>query len=84
MQGNFKMKNMEAAVAPPLNPVQLHLLKVFSHTKSEESLNEIKELLLKYYRTKADEEIAKVWKEKNMSNQTMHDLKNAHYRTPYQ
>ncbi len=74
---------METNALQPFNSIQLHLLKMFAYNKDEESLNEIKDILLKYYQTKADEEISKVWKEKNMSNQTMHDLKNAHYRTPY-
>ena len=66
-----------------LNPIQLQLLHMFSYIKSEESLNELRDVLSDYYFQKAQEEIEKVWKEKNMSNEMMHELKNAHYRTPY-
>ncbi|GHV07559.1 hypothetical protein FACS1894160_0350 [Bacteroidia bacterium] len=66
-----------------LNPTQLHLLQMFQYNQDEKSLIELKEVLLKYYQTKVDEEIEKVWKEKNMSNEMMNELVNAHYRTPY-
>jgi hypothetical protein len=69
--------------ATTLNPTQLHLLQMFQYNQDEESLVELKELLLKFYQTKVDEEIEKVWKDKKMSNETMHALVNAHYRTPY-
>ncbi|GHT14138.1 hypothetical protein FACS189426_20050 [Bacteroidia bacterium] len=66
-----------------LNPTQLYLLQMFQYNQDEKSLIELKEVLLKYYQTKVDEEIEKVWKEKNMSNEMMNELVNAHYRTPY-
>ena len=66
-----------------LNPAQLRLLQMFSYSKNEESINEMREILLSYIRAKTDREIEKVWKEKNLSNEMMHELLNAHYRTPY-
>ena len=75
---------MVATVAnPPLNPVQLHLLKVFSYNKDEASLLELKEVLFKYYCQRVNEEGKRIWDEKNMSNEMMDDLLNAHLRTPY-
>ena len=66
-----------------LNPVQLHLLRMFSHNRDEASLVELKDVLFNYYCQKVNEEGKRVWKEKNMSNQTMNDLLNIHVRTPY-
>ena len=66
-----------------LNPVQLHLLHMFSHNKDDESLNEIKDVLFNYYCQKVNEEGKRVWKEKNMNNEMMHELLNTHLRTPY-
>ena len=66
-----------------LNPIQLRLLQMFSYTNNEESLEEMRDVLLDHIRNKADREIERVWKEKNMNNEMMHELKNAHYRTPY-
>ena len=66
-----------------LNPIQLHLLRIFSYNKDEESLNELKEVLFNYYCQKVDEEGKRIWKEKNMSNEMMNELLNTHLRTPY-
>ena len=71
---------MEATV---LNPTQLHLLKMFSYNRDEESLYEMKEVLFNYYCQKVSEEGKRVWEEKNMSNEMMHELLNTHTRTPY-
>jgi len=75
-----KHKDMEATI---LNPSQLHLLRMFSYNKDEESLHELKEVLFNYYCQKVDEEGKRIWKEKNMSNEQMHELLNTHLRTPY-
>ena len=66
-----------------LNPIQLRLLQMFSYTNDEESLEEMRDVLLNHIREKVDREIEKVWKEKNMSNEMLYELLNTHYRTPY-
>ena len=71
---------MEATL---LNPVQLHLLRMFSYNRDEESLDELKEALFNYYCLKLNEEGKRIWKEKNMSNEMMRELLNTHLRTPY-
>ncbi|MDR2232229.1 MAG: hypothetical protein LBE56_03780 [Tannerella sp.] len=71
---------MEATV---LNPVQLHLLNMFSYNRDEESLLELKEVLFNHYCQKVSEEGKRIWKEKNLTNETMHEMLNAHSRTPY-
>ena len=67
-----------------LNPVQLHLLRMFSYNRDEECLFELKEVLFNYYCQKMSEEGKRVWKEKNMSNEMMRELLNTHIRVPYQ
>jgi hypothetical protein len=71
---------MEATL---LNPTQLHLLKMFSYNQDENSLKELKEVWLIHVRNKMDEEGRKIWKEKNLSNEVMHEWLNTHIRTPY-
>ena len=66
-----------------LNSVQLHLLRMFSYNKDEESLNEMKEVLFNYYCQKVNEEGKRIWKEKNMNNEMMNELLNTHLRTSY-
>ena len=66
------------------NPTQLHLLRMFSHNKSEESLYELKEVLFKYYSRKMDELSDKWWTENNMTTEKFEKMcSNIHYRTPY-
>jgi hypothetical protein len=76
----LKRKKMEATV---FNPTQLHLLKMFSYNKDEDSLKELKDVLFEYYCQKASEEGKRIWKEKNLSNETMQEWLNTHIRTPY-
>jgi len=66
-----------------LNPIQLHLLRIFSFNGDEENLNELKEVLFNYYFQKVNEVGKQIWKEKNMSNEMMHKLVDTHLRTPY-
>jgi S-adenosylmethionine synthetase len=66
-----------------LNPVQIHLLKMFSRPIKENDLLEIKTLLSNYYAKKVDEESDKIWEEKKMSQNSIQELLNTHIRTPY-
>ena len=47
--------------SPKLNPVQLHLLELFSKEMTEQELLEIKEVLVKYYQQKVDAEVDEIW-----------------------
>jgi hypothetical protein len=70
-------------MATTLSPIQMQLLRMFSFQKDEKELEEMRDVLLNHIRTKTAREIDKVWKEKGMTNEMMHELKNAHFRTPY-
>jgi hypothetical protein len=70
-------------MATTLNPTQLFLLKMFAYNGDEERLKEVKEVLCNHFFRKLDEEIEKVWKEKNMSEEMMDEILNTHIRTPY-
>ena len=72
---------METAV---LNPSQLHLLRMFSYNKDEESLKSLKEALFNYYCQRVDEESDKWWKENNITTEKFEEMcSDIHYRTPY-
>jgi len=60
-----------------LNSLQLHLLKVFSFSKQPENLEELKSVLLEFYRKKV-EEAAKLWDEKNLSDEKIEEMLNSH------
>jgi len=62
-----------------LNAVQLHLLELFSRKMTERELLEIKELLVQYYASKADEVLDEIWDKRAYSkdsfkkaNQNLH------------
>jgi hypothetical protein len=68
---------------PALNPIQLHLLQMFSYMKQDEHLKELKSVLLDFYRRKVDEETAKLWLDYNLSNEKIEQMLHAHDRTSY-
>ena len=70
-------------IATVFNPTQLHLLHMFSYNQDENSLKELKEVWLAHVRNKMDKEGKKIWEEKNLSNEIMHEWLNKHIRTPY-
>ncbi|MEK7256694.1 MAG: hypothetical protein AAB316_18210 [Bacteroidota bacterium] len=57
-----------------LNPVQMHLLHLFSRPMSEQELKELKMLLVEWYDRKAQEEMDKLWEERGLSNETMDEI----------
>jgi len=72
---------METTVAnTPLNTVQLHLLKVFSVTKSEEGLKELQTVLFDYYRNKLKAQTDEFWKKNNLDNSKMEEIMYGHSR----
>jgi hypothetical protein len=57
---------------------------MFSYNRDEESFNELREVLFKYYCQKMDELSDKWWKENNMTPEKFEEMcSNIHYRTPY-
>jgi hypothetical protein len=76
---------MEANIKQsPFNAIQLLLLQTFAHTKSEETLEELKTVLFDFYRKKLDEETDKWWEENEMTVEKFEEMcNNIHYRTPY-
>ena len=67
---------METTTAPqPLNAVQLHLLKMFSFTKTEQNLQDLKKLLRSFYIQQVENEVDQYQIDDQMLNE--------HLRTPY-
>ena len=66
-----------------LNPVQLHLLKLFVHDLSQDELGDIKKLLADYFIQKADEEMATLQQHRPTTQADLDTLLTTHLRTPY-
>lgn len=60
--------------AAPLNPVQLHLIHLFSKKMSEKELKELKTLLVEWYDGKAQEIMDKLWRERGLTQESMDKL----------
>jgi len=62
-----------------LNPAQLHLLKMLSFVKSEESFLDLKKVLREFYIQQVEKEADEYWTEGKISD----ELLDVHFRTPY-
>ena len=71
---------MESTV---FNPIQLHLLQMFSRMDSEQELNEVKQVLSEYFFRKIEKRAAEIYKEKGWTEESLEAMSNEHLRTPY-
>jgi hypothetical protein len=60
---NLVVEVMVSVQPTVFNPAQLYLLEVFSTIKSDEELNDIKQLISNYYAKKLDAELDRLWDE---------------------
>ncbi len=65
------------------NPIQLQLLRLFSHMHSEEELKELQQLLIQYRFKKLEEQAAKIYKEQGWTPEILEAMSNGHFRIPY-
>jgi len=63
------------ATYQPFNATQLHLLKMFSFTKTEKTLQDLKKMLRDFYIQQVEKEVDKY--------QIDDQIVNEHLRTPY-
>jgi hypothetical protein len=64
-----------------LNAIQLHLLELFAGDMTEQDLQEIKALLVEYYNRKAEEELDRIWDNRNYTPQSFSQAtENLHLR----
>ena len=76
LHGLLKDEIMKTTVAyQPFNATQLHLLKMFSFTKTEQTLQDLKKLLRSFYIQQVEKEVDKY--------QINDQMLNEHLRTPY-
>ena len=54
-------------ISTKLNPVQLHLLQLFSKSMTNEELAEIKKILSDYYFKKVETEVDAFWEKKDFT-----------------
>lgn len=59
------------------------MLDIMAGIRSEEELEALKHVISEFYARRADEELDKLWQSGEWSEQTLKELGEAHYRTPY-
>ena len=64
-------------------PAQLHLLKMFSFMKSDEQLDEMKQVLCDYYFKKVEEGMDELEAQGLWGQEQMEEVMKEHLRTPY-
>lgn len=65
---------------PPLNDIQLSLLKLFSHPMSENETRSVQKLLIEYYTKILHEEVEKVIDEKGYTDEDFDQILNKQHR----
>ena len=71
---------MQATV---FNPIQLHLLQMFSRMKSDEELREVQQVLSEYYYKKVAKRADMIWDEMKLDQAKLDEIANIHERLPY-
>ena len=66
-----------------LNPTQLHLLKMFSYAKTDDTLFEIKKAFSAYFAQKVEEDMDQLWEDGLWDQSKNENILNEHLRTPY-
>ena len=65
------------------NNAQLEILDLMAYVESEDTLNEIRDMLSRYFAEKAQKEIDKLWEEGTINDIVVEGWKTEHMRTPY-
>lgn len=68
------MTTQAVPIAPHLNPIQMHLLHLFSKKMSDKEMKELQMLLVEWYDRKAQEVMDKIWDERGLTQKSMDDL----------
>lgn len=69
---------MEAATT--FTPIQMHLLRMFSHDKSEKTLQEVKTILSEYYYKEVDRMTDDLWSSGVLDQKKLDELRGKHLR----
>ena len=56
------------------NPAQIYLLEVFSSIKSDEELNDIKQIVADYYEKRLDEMTEKLWQSGELDQKRLDEI----------
>ncbi len=69
--------------ATVFNPIQLHLLEMFSYMDSQQELQEVQTILTNYYFDKIDRLGTQLAAQNGWTDETLQEMSEEHLRTPY-
>jgi DNA primase len=72
----FLKKVFMETLQTPLNKAQLELLKIFGKIKTEEELNELKDVIVNYYAKRLMDRADKIWDERGYTSEDMDRIAN--------
>ena len=64
------------------NPVQLHILEMFNYCKTDESMEELKNVLSDFYAQKVQEEADRLWNSGELDGETIEKILKEHWTMP--
>ncbi len=64
-------------------PAQIEVLNAVAHLRTEEEIRGLRQAISNYFFDLVDKEMDQLWESGEWNEQTLEDLKTAHYRTPY-
>ena len=64
------------------NPIQLHILEMFNYCKTDESMEELKNVLSDFYAQKVQEEADRLWSSGELNNDAIERILNEHWTMP--
>ena len=74
---------MTSTAATQLTPAQINVLSLMAYIDTEQEQQELQDILLQFYRKKADSLLLQFQQEHNITQQTLDEWSNQHERTPY-
>ena len=66
-----------------MNAAQLDFLQLLGHIKTEEELDELRQIVCDYLASKIDKEMDQLWAEGKWDNEKNEAVLKEHLRTPY-
>ena len=76
-------KRIMATVKTVFNPIQLHLLEMFSYCNSDKAMSDLKDVLADFYAKQVQEEADRLWDEGTLNGEAIERILDEHWRTPY-
>lgn len=71
------------AIRTTFTPIQLHILEMFNYCHSEQSMDELKDVLAAFYAKQVQDEADRLWNEGTLNGEAIERILSEHWRTPY-